>query len=169
MAELVKLSDLGWRKFSRRSYLNGDMSIQKQKGFTIVELLIVIVVIGILAAITIVAYNGIQQRARDATRTSDIAAIQKALEMYRADNGAYPSIHTDNYGRGLSELSTLLVPKYVAKIPSDPQPGATDYQYVRGTESSGSYGIRISYETITPCHKGVKNTDIGWWSLQECS
>lgn len=42
---------------------------KQNSGFTIVELLIVIVVIGILAAITIVAYNGVQQRARDMTRT----------------------------------------------------------------------------------------------------
>ncbi|HET8884096.1 MAG TPA: prepilin-type N-terminal cleavage/methylation domain-containing protein, partial [Candidatus Saccharimonadales bacterium] len=54
----------------------------KQTGFTIVELLIVIVVIGILAAITIVAYNGIQERARDIQRQSDIAAIGKALQIW---------------------------------------------------------------------------------------
>lgn len=62
----------------------------KQSGFTIVELLIVIVVIGILAAITIVAYNGVQQRAQDSRRASDITSIQQALERYRVDNGAYP-------------------------------------------------------------------------------
>ncbi|MCA9336117.1 prepilin-type N-terminal cleavage/methylation domain-containing protein, partial [Candidatus Saccharibacteria bacterium] len=44
----------------------------KKTGFTIVELLIVIVVIAILAAITIVAYNGIQQRSRDSIRKSDL-------------------------------------------------------------------------------------------------
>ena len=59
----------------------------KQTGFTIVELLIVIVVIGILAAITIVAYNGIQQKGRDADRRSDLAAIAKALKLYSTDNG----------------------------------------------------------------------------------
>lgn len=57
------------------------------RGFTIVELLIVIVVIGILAAITIVAYNGIQQRGRDAQRKNDVAAIVKALGLYEVDNG----------------------------------------------------------------------------------
>lgn len=62
-------------------------------GFTIVELLIVIVVIGVLATITIVAYNGIQTRARDTTRASDIAAIRKALDLYRASNDRYPA-HT---------------------------------------------------------------------------
>lgn len=61
-----------------------------QKGFTIVELLIVIVVIGILAAITIVAYNGIQQRARDSQRKTDIVALTKALELYYIDKGEYP-------------------------------------------------------------------------------
>lgn len=62
----------------------------KQTGFTIVELLIVIVVIGILAAITIVAYTGVQGSARDAERKSDIAAAQKALEMYYTEKGTYP-------------------------------------------------------------------------------
>ena len=54
------------------------------------ELLIVIVVIGILAAITIVAYNGMQQRARDTQRESDIKVLTKALELYYIDNGRYP-------------------------------------------------------------------------------
>lgn len=58
-----------------------------QKGFTIVELLMVIVIIAILAAITIVAYNGIQQRARDAKRVSDISQIKKALLAYDVRHG----------------------------------------------------------------------------------
>ncbi|MDT4867500.1 type II secretion system protein G [compost metagenome] len=57
---------------------------QKQSGFTIVELLIVIVVIGILAAITVVAYNGIQQRARDTERTTDIKQLHRSLERFYA-------------------------------------------------------------------------------------
>lgn len=64
---------------------------QKQTGFTIVELLIVIVVIAILAAITVVAYNGIQQRARDTQMFSDLANAAKKFELYNVDNGAYPS------------------------------------------------------------------------------
>ena len=60
------------------------------EGFTIVELLIVIVVIAILAAISIVAYTGIQQRARDNTRISDLKSIQKIVELYKVENGTYP-------------------------------------------------------------------------------
>lgn len=62
-----------------------------QKGFTIVELLIVIVVIGILAAIMIVAYNGITNRTRDTAVKSDLANIAKKLEAYKAVNGLYPA------------------------------------------------------------------------------
>src|SRR5665647_3707929 len=63
----------------------------KQLGFTIVELLIVIVVIGILAAITIVAYNGIQQRAVVASLTSDLDNSSKLLKLFQVDNSAYPA------------------------------------------------------------------------------
>ena len=59
-------------------------------GFTIVELLIAIIVIGILASITLVQYNGAQSKARDTQRRADIGNITKALEQYYADNGAYP-------------------------------------------------------------------------------
>lgn len=71
---------------------------KSKSGFTIVELLIVIVVIAILAAITIVAYNGIQQRGRDARRLSDMQAIVKALELYKSDNGQYPAVAISGAG-----------------------------------------------------------------------
>lgn len=64
---------------------------KNKHGFTIVELLIVVVVIAILAAISIVAYNGIQERARDSERVSDMAAIQKILEAYYIDHNRYPT------------------------------------------------------------------------------
>lgn len=60
-------------------------------GFTIVELLIVIVVIGILAAITIVAYNGIQNRAKNIAVQGDISQAQKLVEAYNGLTGSYPT------------------------------------------------------------------------------
>lgn len=62
-----------------------------QHGFTIVELLIVIVVIGILAAISVVSYNGIQNRAHATVTATNIKAYVNALEMYRIDTGTYVS------------------------------------------------------------------------------
>ena len=64
---------------------------QNQKAFTIVELLIVIVVIGILAAITIVAYNGIQSRARASQASAALSQAKKKLELYKVDNSSYPA------------------------------------------------------------------------------
>jgi general secretion pathway protein G len=63
----------------------------KQPGFTIVELLIVIVVIGILAAITIVAYNGVQNRARDTAAVSDLTNGAKRMLAGQAITGLYPT------------------------------------------------------------------------------
>lgn len=72
---MVHLINMFMKKFNR------------QKGFTIVELLIVIVVIGILAAITIVSYSGIQQRARLSTATSEISQLNKAILTARINQG----------------------------------------------------------------------------------
>tara|TARA_Y100000114_G_scaffold154697_1_gene177249 strand:+ start:648 stop:1286 length:639 start_codon:yes stop_codon:yes gene_type:complete len=67
----------------------------KQTGFTIVELLIVIVVIAILAAITIVAYTGIQARAQDSAMQTALRNITTKLEAYKALNGVYPATQSN--------------------------------------------------------------------------
>lgn len=67
-----------------------NVNTTRLKGFTIIELLIVIVVIAILATIAIVAYGGIQERARDSQRSHDMATIKKALLMYNATHGGVP-------------------------------------------------------------------------------
>lgn len=62
------------------------------RGFTIVELLIVIVIIGILAALVIVTYNGIQAKARDTERKTDVNALASHLEAYFAQSAKYPTL-----------------------------------------------------------------------------
>ena len=69
--------------------------MRKQRGFTIVELLIVIVVIGILAAIVIVSYNGIQKKATTAALASDLANASAKLQLYQVDNSTYPNSISD--------------------------------------------------------------------------
>jgi general secretion pathway protein G len=69
---------------------------RKQSGFTIVELLIVIVVIGILATLVIVTFTGIQQRARNTKRQTDVNAIASQVEAYYADNAKYPTLTNMN-------------------------------------------------------------------------
>lgn len=64
--------------------------VVKKSGFTIVELLIVIVVIGILAAITIVAYNGVQQRASNTKTQNALVSWIKGLQLYKTENNRWP-------------------------------------------------------------------------------
>ncbi|MES2876418.1 MAG: prepilin-type N-terminal cleavage/methylation domain-containing protein [Patescibacteria group bacterium] len=61
--------------------------VKNKSGFTIVELLVVIVVIGILASITMVAFSNVQASARDAERKTELASIAKALQIYELRNG----------------------------------------------------------------------------------
>lgn len=70
------------------------------RGFTIVELLIVIVVIGVLATISIVAYNGLQQRARNAQVISGVRAIESAMRQYATINSRYISPSVSCLGAG---------------------------------------------------------------------
>jgi general secretion pathway protein G len=134
---------------------------KKQTGFTIVELLIVIVVIGILAAITIVAFNGVQLRANDARRDTDMKQIKAALELYKTDNDAYPAVCSgDGVGCSTSSLAAVLAPTYMASVPQDPKFPSVGYSYVRGNASS--YGIWVKYEAKPACKTGV-NVNTGWW------
>jgi prepilin-type N-terminal cleavage/methylation domain-containing protein len=105
------------------------MASQNKNGFTIVELLIVIVVIGILAAITIVAYNGIQQRARISAATSAVAQTTKKLEAYAVDGNGYPAA-----------LSTVGI--------SDSD--STSYQYtVNNATNPATYCVTVTNGTIS--------------------
>lgn len=91
---------------------------QKQTGFTIVELLIVIVVIAILAAVTIVAYNGIQNQARQSIRDADMTTYYKAILTAREAAGGVTlrTITGSNYSAGTCSGSGN--PKDLAKTHS---------------------------------------------------
>lgn len=140
---------------------------QKQKGFTIIELIIVIVVIGILASIVYVSFTTVQKRSRDAQRDRDVMDIQRALDKYYAANGAYPSIAADGAGVNASGLSSILVPTYMAQFPTPPS--SATYQYVRGPIANSSYGIEMNYESKPNCHRGNNNQGTSWWGLPTCS
>lgn len=111
----------------------------KQTGFTIVELLIVIVVIGILAALVITTFNGIQQRGRDTERQTDIKAVHGQLEAAFAQFGYYPNLdqltnangstwRTDNM-RGL-DAEALVDPSGTAISSTAATAGSRSYSYI---------------------------------------
>ncbi|MDB5179619.1 MAG: exported protein of unknown function [Candidatus Saccharibacteria bacterium] len=73
------------------SFNNIKTKLRQDRGFTIVELLIVIVVIGILAAITIVSFNGVTARANTASAQSAAESAVKKIEAYNAEKASYPA------------------------------------------------------------------------------
>lgn len=109
------------------------------------ELLIVIVVIGILATLVITAYGGIQQKARNTKRQSDINAIQTALEGYHTSNGYYPSLADMN---NPSFLNTLKGFDQAALIdPSNPGQNKTLVAF----PAPKNYSYTVSDLNNVPC------------------
>lgn len=120
---------------------------RKQSGFTIIELLIVIVVIGILAALVITTFSGVQKKARNAERQSDIKAVHTQLEAVFQELNSYPTLSeiNDSTWRGTNTKSLD------ADALKDPKGSAQ--QLVNPATSTG-YGYAPTKDDNTPCGTG---------------
>ena len=112
-------------------------SLKKQSGFTLLELLIVIVIIGILALLIIPNITSAPKKARDTKRKTDITTLRKGLEEYFVNNNVYPSSSgTVGTGGVLAELTVGTAP-IVKTLPTDPK-NASPYVYVYTPANSNS-------------------------------
>lgn len=95
--------------------------MNRKKGFTLLELVVVIMIIGILATLAISNVVGQTAKARDSRRKADLVNIQKALELYYADNNAYPSALKNSGSSLCHPVGGCNTATYMLKVPDDPK------------------------------------------------
>lgn len=103
-----------------------------KSGFTLVELMLVISIIGVISTITLGVINvpEWQQRARDTVRKEDVSTISGALERFYSDNNSYPTAVLNNQSPAIvAAVPATLSPNYIKTIPNDPESGI-NYYYV---------------------------------------
>jgi len=93
------------------------------KGFTMIELIVVIAILGLLSTVGLVSFRTAQIKGRDAQRKNDLSQIQKALELYSNDHQSYPDSLPAAGSSWQDENKTL----YMKEIPEDPKFGAYPY------------------------------------------
>ncbi|KRG57817.1 type II secretion system major pseudopilin GspG [Stenotrophomonas sp. W1S232] len=140
-------------------------STQRQRGFTLIELMVVIVILGLLATVVTLNVMPSQDRAMVEKARADIAVLEQALETYRLDNLAYPSS-----GQGLAALQRapqdLSQPQryrpggYVRRLPADPW--GNPYQYRQPGNDGRSFDV-WSQGADGADGGSDDNADIGNW------
>ncbi|HGM4788598.1 type II secretion system major pseudopilin GspG [Stenotrophomonas maltophilia] len=135
----------------------------RQQGFSLIEIMVVVVIIGILAALIVPRLMDRPDQARVAAARQDIAALMQALKLFKLDNGRYPSAE-----QGLQALvkppqggGAMPVTPYLDRLPNDPW--GHPYQY----QIPGTHGDIDVFSLGADSKPGgdAGNADIGSWQL----
>jgi len=145
--------------------MNTSLTQQRQRGFTLLEIMVVIVILGILASLTIPSLMSNKDRADHQKAVSDIVTLENALDMYRLDNSRYPTT-TQGLPALVKKPEMAPLPRnyrsdgYIRRLPEDPWGNA--YQLL----NPGQHSI-IDIFSIGP--DGITGTDddIGNWTLDK--
>lgn len=128
----------------------------RQKGFSLIEIMVVVVIMGVLAALVVPNVMDRPDQARAVAARQDIGAIMQALKLYRLDHGRYPSPE-----QGLEVLAAAQGKKaYMDRLPRDPW--NTPYQYLN-PGVHGEIDVFSLGADGQPGGEGV-DADIGSWS-----
>ena len=141
------------------------MSTQRQRGFTLLEIMVVIVILGILASLVVPNLMGNKEQADRQNAVSDIVALENALDMYKQDNSRYPTTE-----QGLEALVSKPqgdpAPRnykedgYIKRLPQDPW--GNNYQLM----SPGEHG-KIDVFSLGLDGEAGTDDDIGNWNMDQ--
>ncbi len=141
------------------------MSTQRQRGFTLLEIMVVIVILGILASLVVPNLMGNKEQADRQKAVSDIVALENALDMYKLDNSRYPTTEQGlealvTKPQGEPEPRNYKSDGYIKRLPQDPWGGA--YQLM----SPGEHGKIEAFSMGLDGEAGTDD-DIGNWNMDQ--
>ena len=141
------------------------MSTQRQRGFTLLEIMVVIVILGILASLVGPNLMGNKEQADRPKAGSDTVALEKALHMYKLDNSRYPTTEQGlealvTKPQGEPEPRNYKSDGYIKRLPQDPWGGA--YQLM----SPGEHG-KIDVFSMGLDGEAGTDDDIGNWNMDQ--
>lgn len=145
--------------------MSNKMQVNKQSGFTLLEVMVVLVIIGIIASMVVPNLMGSQDTAREQKAVIDIGSLETALGMYRSQNYNYPT--TEQGLEALVEQTEIEpIPKrfpdggYIKRLPQDPW--GNDYQLL----NPGEHG-KMDIFSMGPDGEANTDDDIGNWNLSD--
>ena len=141
------------------------MSTQRQRGFTLLEIMVVIVILGILASLVVPNLMGNKEQADRQKAVSDIVALENALDMYKLDNSRYPTTEQGlealvSKPQGEPEPRNYKSDGYIKRLPQDPWGGA--YQLM----SPGEHG-KIDVFSMGLDGEAGTDDDIDNWNMDK--
>ncbi len=141
------------------------MSTQRQRGFTLLEIMVVIVILGILASLVVPNLMGNKEQADRQKAVSDIVALENALDMYKLDNSRYPTTEQGlealvTKPQGEPEPRNYKSDGYIKRLPQDPWGNA--YQLM----SPGEHG-KIDVFSMGLDGEAGTDDDIGNWNMDQ--
>ena len=142
--------------------------IRPNRGFTVVELLVAIAIIGIIASIIITNLPSARAKARDAKRVSDIVRVQLALQLYFDRCNEYPSSLAVSANNSLGGICVVNFGDFISQIPTPP-PGTSENAYVYSLNfNETDYVLRAKFESGGSALDDSFNGSIPWDASFSC-